>query len=191
MIQYRLGAFGFLSSEGVHKYGKTNVGLLDMRFALEWVQEHIGKFGGNSSHVTIAGESSGAGSVVLQSMAYGGREDHLFNNVSHTCHDIRGSTTNLHRLLPPARIPRPCISMMVKCRQITIDILRHEQGVTVGVIYPRQPYLTVWSMLTPILCNTPVQMSPFQEHGVLGLSNLSSMVTSFRSCRPSNCSRRK
>jgi Carboxylesterase type B len=84
MIQYRLGAFGFLSSEGVHKYGKTNAGLLDMRFALEWVQEHIGKFGGNSSRVTIAGESSGAGSAVLQSMAYGGREDHLFNNVSHT-----------------------------------------------------------------------------------------------------------
>ncbi|KAJ5956434.1 hypothetical protein N7501_010713 [Penicillium viridicatum] len=81
MIQYRLGAFGFLSSEGVHKHGKTNAGLLDMRFALEWVQEHIGKFGGNSSRVTIAGESSGAGSAVLQSMAYGGREDHLFNNV--------------------------------------------------------------------------------------------------------------
>ncbi|KAJ5849585.1 hypothetical protein N7455_009441 [Penicillium solitum] len=81
MIQYRLGAFGFLSSEGVHKHGKTNAGLLDMRFALEWVQEHIEKFGGNSSRVTIAGESSGAGSVVLQSMAYGGREDHLFNNI--------------------------------------------------------------------------------------------------------------
>ncbi|CAI7569316.1 unnamed protein product [Penicillium discolor] len=81
MIQYRLGAFGFLSSEGVHKHGKTNAGLLDMRFALEWVQEHIENFGGNSSRVTIAGESSGAGSVVLQSMAYGGREDHLFNNI--------------------------------------------------------------------------------------------------------------
>lgn len=84
MIQYRLGAFGFLSSEGVHKHGKTNAGLLDMRFALEWVQEHIGKFGGDSSRVTIAGESAGAGSVVLQSMAYGGREDHLFNNVSYS-----------------------------------------------------------------------------------------------------------
>ncbi|KAJ5372869.1 CAZyme family CE10 [Penicillium concentricum] len=81
MIQYRLGAFGFLSSEGVHKHGKTNAGLLDMRFALEWVQEHIEKFGGDASRVTIAGESSGAGSVMLQSMAYGGREDHLFNNV--------------------------------------------------------------------------------------------------------------
>ncbi|KAJ5773640.1 hypothetical protein N7457_008536 [Penicillium paradoxum] len=81
MIQYRLGAFGFLSSEDVHKYGKTNAGLLDMRFALEWVQGHIAEFGGNASRVTIAGESSGASSVVLQSMAYGGREDRLFNNI--------------------------------------------------------------------------------------------------------------
>jgi carboxylesterase type B len=82
MIQYRLGAFGFLSSEDVHKYGKTNAGLLDMRFALEWVQKHVSKFGGDPSRVTIGGESSGAGAVMLQAMAYGGREDGLFNNVS-------------------------------------------------------------------------------------------------------------
>jgi carboxylesterase type B len=55
MIQYRLGAFGFLSSEDVHKYGKTNAGVLDMRFALEWVQKHVSKFGGDPSRVTIGG----------------------------------------------------------------------------------------------------------------------------------------
>lgn len=82
MIQYRLGAFGFLSSEAVHKYGKTNAGLLDMRFALEWVQKHIAKFGGDPSRVTIGGESSGAGAAMLQAMAYGGRDDGLFNNVN-------------------------------------------------------------------------------------------------------------
>ncbi|KAJ5107630.1 hypothetical protein N7456_004305 [Penicillium angulare] len=81
MIQYRLGAFGFLSSDDIHKHGQANAGLLDMRFALEWIQEHIGKFGGDASRVTIGGESSGAGSVILQAMAYGGREDHLFNNI--------------------------------------------------------------------------------------------------------------
>ncbi|KAJ6109871.1 hypothetical protein N7486_002106 [Penicillium sp. IBT 16267x] len=81
MIQYRLGAFGFLSSADVQRYGQANAGLLDMRFALEWVQEHIETFGGNASRVTMGGESSGAGSVMLQAMAYGGREDHLFNNI--------------------------------------------------------------------------------------------------------------
>lgn len=86
MIQYRLGAFGFLSSEDISKYGAINAGLLDMRFALEWVQEHIDKFGGDASRVTVGGESSGAGSVMLQAMAYGGREDHLFNNVRPKSH---------------------------------------------------------------------------------------------------------
>lgn len=81
MIQYRLGAFGFLASADVLKYGQTNVGLLDMRPALEWVQEHISKFGGDPFRVTLGGESSGAGAAMLQAMAYGGREDHLFSNV--------------------------------------------------------------------------------------------------------------
>jgi len=102
MIQYRLGAFGFLSSEDVHRYGQANAGLLDMRFALKWVQEHIGAFGGNASRVTMGGESSGAGAVMLQAMAYGGREDHLFNNVRVMLH--WGSLTDPCRLSPPARM---------------------------------------------------------------------------------------
>lgn len=39
------------------------------QFALQWVQTHIGKFGGNSDHVTIFGESAGAGSVLNQVIA--------------------------------------------------------------------------------------------------------------------------
>jgi carboxylesterase type B len=53
-----------------------------MRFALEWIQEYITKFGGDPSRVTIGGESSGAGAVMLQATAHGGRDDGLFNNVS-------------------------------------------------------------------------------------------------------------
>ncbi|KAL2826715.1 Alpha/Beta hydrolase protein [Aspergillus cavernicola] len=80
-IQYRLGAFGYLSSEEVKSRGHTNVGLLDQRFALEWVQKHIVRFGGDPSRVTIGGESSGAGSAMLQALAYGGEEFDLFRNV--------------------------------------------------------------------------------------------------------------
>lgn len=65
MIQYRLGAFGFLSSADVAKYGQTNVGLLDMRLALEWVQAHISQFGGDPLRVTVGGESAGAGAAIL------------------------------------------------------------------------------------------------------------------------------
>ncbi|KAL5083128.1 hypothetical protein Trisim1_001963 [Trichoderma cf. simile WF8] len=80
-IQYRLGAFGQLASAEVHKHGKLNAGLLDQRFALEWVQKHISRFGGDPTRVTLGGESSGAGSVMYQSLAYGGKESGLFNNL--------------------------------------------------------------------------------------------------------------
>jgi carboxylesterase type B len=81
-IQYRLGAFGFLSSDEVKEHGRPNAGLLDQRFALKWVQQHISKFGGDPSRVTVGGESAGGGAVMLQALAYGGRESHLFQNVS-------------------------------------------------------------------------------------------------------------
>ncbi|KAI9733694.1 MAG: hypothetical protein M1834_003297 [Cirrosporium novae-zelandiae] len=81
-IQYRLGAFGFLASDEVFRNGVVNAGLLDQTFALRWVQKYIHLFGGNSSQVTIAGESAGAGSVMLQAMAFGGMlGDSLFSNI--------------------------------------------------------------------------------------------------------------
>ena len=83
IIQYRLGAFGFLSSEDIKKNGQLNAGLLDQNFALQWVQKNIAKFGGDPTKVTLAGESAGASSVLLQSMAYGGKQNvTLFTNVS-------------------------------------------------------------------------------------------------------------
>ena len=39
----------------------SNAGLLDQRFALDWVQKYIGLFGGDKDHVTILGHSAGGG----------------------------------------------------------------------------------------------------------------------------------
>ncbi|KAK1754279.1 alpha/beta-hydrolase [Echria macrotheca] len=81
-VQYRLGAFGFLSSPQVKAKGVLNAGLLDQRFALEWVQTHIHKFGGDPDRVTIYGESAGAGSVLLHAIAQNGTlETKLFKNL--------------------------------------------------------------------------------------------------------------
>ncbi|THC87421.1 hypothetical protein EYZ11_013132 [Aspergillus tanneri] len=77
-LNYRVGALGFLASERLRKNGDLNVGLLDQRMALCWVQKHIRKFGGNPEHVVIHGDSAGAGSVSYHLAAYGGRDEQLF-----------------------------------------------------------------------------------------------------------------
>ena len=71
-MNYRLGAFGWLSGSEFNSSGTPNVGLYDQRFALEWVQSYISKFGGDPSRVTVFGESAGGGSIMHQITAYGG-----------------------------------------------------------------------------------------------------------------------
>jgi carboxylesterase type B len=93
-FNYRVGALGFLAGDALRKQGNHNVGLLDQRKALEWVQRHIRKvrilypvflptsnlaqFGGDPEHVVIHGASAGAGSVAYHLTAHGGRDDGLF-----------------------------------------------------------------------------------------------------------------
>lgn len=74
-IQYRLGGYGFLSPDEFDGLDAVkNAGLLDQRFALEWVQRHIASFGGDPSKVTIWGGSAGGGSVANQLIYQGGEE---------------------------------------------------------------------------------------------------------------------
>jgi carboxylesterase type B len=79
-MNYRLGAFGFLSGVKDKKTGEEingNFGILDQILALEWVHENIGAFGGDPDEVTIYGESAGAMSVGLL-MLSSPRSAHLF-----------------------------------------------------------------------------------------------------------------
>jgi len=59
---YRTNIFGFSNSPEI-PVGQQNSGLLDQRFALQWVQDNIRAFGGDPTQVTIFGESAGAYSV--------------------------------------------------------------------------------------------------------------------------------
>ncbi|XP_003511206.1 liver carboxylesterase 1 isoform X1 [Cricetulus griseus] len=60
-IQYRLGIWGFFSTQDEHSRG--NWGHLDQVAALHWVQDNIANFGGDPGSVTIFGESAGGASV--------------------------------------------------------------------------------------------------------------------------------
>lgn len=61
-MNYRVAAFGFLTLNGSSE-APGNVGLLDQRMALQWVQDNIHFFGGNPKQVTIFGESAGGAAV--------------------------------------------------------------------------------------------------------------------------------
>lgn len=77
-IQYRLGAYGFLSGSEVRTNGTANAGLLDQRLAIEWVRRHIHAFGGSPDKITISGGSAGGGSVLNQMIMYGGGKNPPF-----------------------------------------------------------------------------------------------------------------
>ncbi|KAL2838662.1 Alpha/Beta hydrolase protein [Aspergillus pseudodeflectus] len=70
-FNYRVGALD----------GDHNVGLLDQRKSLPWVQRHIHKFGGDPDYVVIHGASAGASSVALYLAAYVVRDDGLFRTL--------------------------------------------------------------------------------------------------------------
>jgi para-nitrobenzyl esterase len=63
-VNYRLGPFGFLAHPALAAGSPSaNLGLLDQRAALAWVQRNAAAFGGDPGDVTIFGESAGAVSV--------------------------------------------------------------------------------------------------------------------------------
>lgn len=67
-INYRLGPFGWFTHPAIQEYQtgldkSSNFGTLDIIAALNWVQENITNFGGDSNNVTIFGESAGGHNV--------------------------------------------------------------------------------------------------------------------------------
>ncbi|ESO83465.1 hypothetical protein LOTGIDRAFT_133444, partial [Lottia gigantea] len=63
-INYRIGAYGFLSTNDSVLPG--NLGLWDQLLALKWVKDNIAAFGGDSNRITVFGSGAGAYSIGMQ-----------------------------------------------------------------------------------------------------------------------------
>ncbi|GFR12005.1 acetylcholinesterase-1 [Trichonephila clavata] len=66
-VNYRMGPFGFLFSSSGDAPG--NAGLWDVLEGLKWINKNIGFFGGDSSKITISGQSAGAMFINLLSIS--------------------------------------------------------------------------------------------------------------------------
>jgi para-nitrobenzyl esterase len=69
-INYRLGAFGFMSNAALRQedpHGSAgDYGIEDQIAAFQWVKDNIAAFGGDAQNVTIFGESAGGSSMFVQ-----------------------------------------------------------------------------------------------------------------------------
>ena len=64
-VNYRLGAFGWLTLPALSEGGSGNYGLMDQIAALHWVHDNIAAFGGDPNNVTLFGNGAGATSIAL------------------------------------------------------------------------------------------------------------------------------
>jgi para-nitrobenzyl esterase len=58
-MNYRLGALGWLAADGV----PSNLGLRDLRAAIEWLRANAPAFGGDPDRIVLMGESAGSGCI--------------------------------------------------------------------------------------------------------------------------------
>lgn len=72
-VQYRLGPFGFLSTQSKDIPG--NAGVQDILLALKWLQAYVHHFGGDPLQVTLFGHSAGACIVSALTLSSDTRRD--------------------------------------------------------------------------------------------------------------------
>lgn len=106
-MNYRLNVFGFLYLQHLDNRYDSNCGLRDQLLALEWVHQNIACFGGDAQHITLMGQSAGAGSVLtIMSMP---QINHLYERVilmsppmdSYITRDEAIERTNLYLHMAP------------------------------------------------------------------------------------------
>lgn len=147
-LNYRLGAFGFLSGSSFEEQGGVlNAGLYDQRLALQWIQDNIYRFGGDKNQVTVFGESAGGGSIMQHMVAYGGAAPSLFNRAvlqSPGFFPYR-SSHNQEKIFK-GFLALTNVTSLAEARQLPSDVLLLANSNSVGV---SQPYASAVYGPTP------------------------------------------
>lgn len=112
-INYRLGAFGFLSLGTKEIPG--NAGFKDQVMALKWIKKNISKFGGDPNLVTLIGNSAGAYSVTAHMVSPSSQG--LFHRVI----AMSGSITNQRKLENNYLSLAQMLAEKLNCTKISTD----------------------------------------------------------------------
>ena len=115
-INYRLNIFGFFSTSDGSASG--NFGLWDQRLAMQWVNENIESFGGDTNSITIFGESAGGFSVALHAIIPENRG--LFRRVI----EQSGTSNSLFSTTPIPHKASDAVARVLNCtHKLSTDML--------------------------------------------------------------------
>ncbi|XP_067631087.1 carboxylic ester hydrolase isoform X2 [Eurosta solidaginis] len=140
-LNYRLGAWGFLCLPEEEIWG--NAGLKDQRLALQWVHDNIAYFNGDPTNVTLFGESAGAASVHLHTMASHAHK--LFHKAI-----IQSGTANMEWVFqrnPTYKVRRLCELLGLQSTSNTKEMLKFLQSP--DKVKPFNVLTNVMPLLTP------------------------------------------
>ncbi|XP_022079595.1 uncharacterized protein LOC110973232 [Acanthaster planci] len=118
VINYRLGALGFLSTED--KVAPGNYGLRDIVAALKWVNKYIGSFGGDPEQVTLQGHGSGA--VLTHFLVLSEKAKGLFNKVILMSATAISPSVN-NPVLPVASEAAQALAIKLECPTTSTELI--------------------------------------------------------------------
>lgn len=122
---------GFLFSEETAADGSPNAGIKDMIKCLEWIQEHISKFGGDPGRVTIDGVSAGGSAVALLLAANKGA---LGGTLFHGGIVESGGWVTMRRV-EQGQKEYDCLTAQTSCNGTDVDSLGCLRGVPLEDLY--------------------------------------------------------
>ncbi|KAK4880585.1 hypothetical protein RN001_008731 [Aquatica leii] len=149
LFNYRLGAFGFLSTGDAAQPG--NLGLKDQAFALQWVKNNIGSFGGNPEKITVMGQSAGGFSAHM----------HMFSPL--TKNFIKGVIAQSGTALNPwGLVPIPVVKSRTKILANGLGCVNNVDTASMINCLKTKPVMDIMDAIKPMMESRNVDIIVFR-----------------------------